>query len=92
MDVKSPALEQVLKRDRQIVIGGLVFVSVASWLYILAGAGMDMGNMAPMSGAAMMTMRLAWTPAYFALMLAMWWVMMVANCPAHPLGQYVFSV
>ena len=78
MTVGSPGLERVLKRDRQIVIVGLVFVSLASWLYILTGAGMDTGNMAPMSGDAMLTMRHAWTPAYFALMLAMWWVMMVA--------------
>ena len=54
MDVGSPGLERVLKRDRQIVIGGLVFVSLASWLYILTGAGMDTGNMAPMSGDAML--------------------------------------
>ncbi len=78
MDAESPGLERVLKRDRQIVIGGLVFVSLASWLYILTGAGMDTGKMAPMSGGAMLTMRLTWTLAYFALMLAMWWVMMVA--------------
>ena len=78
MDAESPGLEQVLKRDRHIVIGALVLVSLASWLYILTGAGMDAGEMAPMSGGAMLTMRLAWTPAYFALMLAMWWVMMVA--------------
>ena len=78
MDVGSPVLERILKRDRQIVIGGLVFVSLASWLYILTGAGMDTGKMTPMSGGAMLTMKLAWTPAYFTLMLTMWWVMMVA--------------
>lgn len=78
MDVGSPVLERILKRDRQIVIGGLVFVSLASWLYILTGAGMDTGEMTPMSGGAMLMMKLAWTPAYFALMLVMWWVMMVA--------------
>jgi predicted metal-binding membrane protein len=78
MDVGTPGLERVLNRDRQIVIGGLVFVSLVSWLYILTGAGMDSGKMAPMSGSDMLTMRLAWTPAYFSLMLAMWWVMMVA--------------
>ena len=78
MDVGSPVLERILKRDRQIVIGGLVFVSLASWLYILTGAGMDTGEMTPMSGGATLTMKLAWTPAYFTLMLTMWWVMMVA--------------
>lgn len=69
MDAKMSALERSLKHDRHIVIGGLVLVSLASWLYILTGAGMKMGEMAA---------RFVWTPAYFALMLAMWWVMMVS--------------
>ena len=78
MDVESPRLERVLKRDRDIVIGGLVLVSLAPWLYILTGAGMDAGGMTSMSDDTLMTMKLAWTPTHFALMLAMWWVMMVA--------------
>jgi len=78
MDAESPGLERVLKRDRLVVIGALILVSLASWLYILTGAGMDTGEIAPMSGGALLTMRPAWTPAYFALMLAMWWMMMVA--------------
>ena len=78
MDAESPGLERVLRRDRYIVIGGLVFVSLASWLYILTGAGMDTGEMSSISSGAVMTMKLTWTPSYFALMLAMWCVMMVA--------------
>jgi predicted metal-binding membrane protein len=78
MNVEPPGLERLLKRDRHIAIGGLVFVSVASWLYILTGAGMDMGEMAATSGEDVMAMRPPWTPAYFGLMLALWWVMMVA--------------
>jgi predicted metal-binding membrane protein len=78
MDVEPSGLERLLKRGRRIVIGGLVFVSVASWLYILTGAGMDMGEVAAMPGGDMKALRSAWTPAYFGLMLAMWWVMMVA--------------
>jgi predicted metal-binding membrane protein len=78
MAIESPAFERVLKRDRHIVIGGLVIVGLASWLYILTGAGMDIGEMSTMSGGAMTTMTSAWTPAYFALMLVMWWVMMLA--------------
>jgi predicted metal-binding membrane protein len=60
-------LEAIVKRDRAVVLGGLGLVILLSWLYILAGAGMDMA-MGPV----------AWTPGYAALMLAMWWVMMVA--------------
>jgi predicted metal-binding membrane protein len=71
------SLERILKRDRFIVIGSLVFVCLASWLYILGGAGMDTPGMASSASSTMM-MKLTWTPAYFVLMLAMWWVMMVA--------------
>ncbi len=41
MTTTSP-LEAVLKRDRAIVIGGLVGVIALAWIYILLGAGMGM--------------------------------------------------
>jgi predicted metal-binding membrane protein len=39
---ESSVLESILKRDRFIVISGLVMVIALSWIYILLGAGMDM--------------------------------------------------
>lgn len=78
MDGEPSALERILRRDRQIVVGGLVFVSLASWLYILTGAATDMGEIASAPDGTTGTMRFAWTPAHLGLMLAMWWVMMVA--------------
>jgi predicted metal-binding membrane protein len=81
VSIEEPILERVIKRDRFIVVAGLAAVSVASWLYILAGAGMDMGDMTlgPASSAGAMTdMAPPWPPSYFFLMLVMWWVMMVA--------------
>ena len=48
------AFEAVLKRDRAIVIGGLVAVNALAWLYILAGASMEMETMV---GSSMMAMR-----------------------------------
>ena len=84
-------LETLLRRDRAIVVVGLVAVSALAWAYILAGAGMGMSalEMSGASGAASsqgagrpamaaMTMPAAWTPGYALLMLVMWWVMMVA--------------
>ena len=53
-DVEPPGLERLLKRDRHIVIGGLVLVSITSCLYVLTGAGMDMGEMTTMSGGDVM--------------------------------------
>jgi predicted metal-binding membrane protein len=78
MDGEPSTLERILRRDRQIVVGGLVFVSLASWLYILTGAATDMGEMASVADGTTGAMRFAWTPAHLGLMLAMWWVMMVA--------------
>jgi predicted metal-binding membrane protein len=61
--------ETIVKRDRAVVLGGLVLVALFSWLYILLGAGMEAGMaMGPV----------AWTPGYALLVLAMWWVMMAA--------------
>jgi predicted metal-binding membrane protein len=73
MTIETPVLEALLKRDRAVVIGGLIAVSAVSWLYILAGA-----EMAAAAGGGAMTMRPTWTLGYAILMLAMWWVMMVA--------------
>ena len=79
-------LETVLKKDRLILIAGLIIIVLLSWIYILTGAGMDMnamemtnmttpkgmGEMMPMMGAAV------WTPSYAIMMFFMWWIMMVA--------------
>lgn len=67
-------LQWALKRERWIVSGSLAGVIALAWAYILAGAGMTMGEMSS-SGASAMPI---WTPGYFVLMLIMWWVMMIA--------------
>lgn len=61
-----PALNRALGRDRRIVIGGLLAAIALSWGYLLISVGMP--TPAPAT----------WTPAYFALMLVMWCVMMAA--------------
>lgn len=85
-------LESLLRRDRAIVVVGLVTVSALAWAYILTGAGTGMSAIemthmsdgtAPLTDGAMsnlagITMPSAWTPGYALLMLTMWWVMMVA--------------
>lgn len=73
MSIDANGLEALLKRDRAVVIIGLIAVSGLSWLYILAGAGMG-----GMNGAGIMAVPASWTAGYAVLMLAMWWVMMVA--------------
>lgn len=93
MSTLSP-LEQVLRRDRLIVLLALTLVITLAWAYTLSGAGMDMTAMemtrspwAPVDGAAMEEIQPVsgmsisspkWTPGYVVLMLTMWWVMMIA--------------
>ena len=53
-----------------------------SWVYILAGAGMDMTafEMTAMTRnpTAVIMQPAVWTPAYALFMFFMWWVMMMA--------------
>jgi predicted metal-binding membrane protein len=74
-------LEAVLRRERLVLIAGLVAVLAMAWGWLLAGAGMQMSavDMTAMAGMDGWLMQPAtWTPAYAALIFTMWWVMMVA--------------
>ncbi|MDB5618263.1 DUF2182 domain-containing protein [Tardiphaga sp.] len=66
------ALEKVLRRDRLIVAVGLAGVVALAWVYLVAGAGIDMS----MVGMPMEPM--PWSTFYAALVFTMWWVMMIA--------------
>ena len=68
-------IEGALRRDRVLVVGGLLAVIALSWAYLLAGAGMSLHEMDGM----LMPMRVGpWTASYAGLMLVMWGVMMAA--------------
>jgi predicted metal-binding membrane protein len=83
------ALERLLRRDRQIVMGALVLVTVLAWIYTIFGVGMGVNTFemsslpwASASGHNMpmtrpMTMAMSETSVIFVL-LAMWWIMMIA--------------
>src|SRR5262245_39950699 len=84
-------LEEVVRRDRVIVVTVLTAVITLSWVYLLAGAGMGMSafEMTRMSQLGMaagmcegsmasMAMMTSVMPGYAVLMFFMWWVMMVA--------------
>ena len=62
----------LLLRDRVLASAALAALGVLSWAYLLTGAGMDM------RGMGMPMVRPEWTPGYFAVMFAMWVVMMAA--------------
>jgi predicted metal-binding membrane protein len=77
-------LEALLRRDRMIVVAGLIVVIASAWTWLLLGAGTtmrpaDTNSMpADMGGMAMVMAPAVWTAGYVALMVSMWWIMMIA--------------
>jgi predicted metal-binding membrane protein len=77
-------LEEVLRRDRRVLLAALVTVIAIAWIWIVLGAGTGMrtvgmtGRSGMPSMAGMVMEPPAWTLGYASLMFAMWWVMMVA--------------
>lgn len=75
----STALEAAIARDRRMVLAAVLALTALCWIYLaLLAAGMEGMSDSGMSGQGMaMAMAPAvWTPAYAALMLVMWVVMM----------------
>ena len=84
-------LENVLRRDGAITVAGLIALWALTWAYLATGAGLGMEAtgaeampaMPAMPGMAMPGMSTepmasAWDPMHWALMVAMWWTMMIA--------------
>ncbi|MGK9235828.1 DUF2182 domain-containing protein [Inquilinus limosus] len=69
-------IEAVLRRDRLVTLVALGGVCLAAWIY--TGLGIGMPGMAMDPAMMAMPMPMPWTAATFALMVAMWTVMMVA--------------
>lgn len=79
----TTVFEAVLRRDRALVIAGLVVAIAMAWTWILLGAGtrmsaLDMASASKPEGVAGMMVPAVWTPGYAGLMFTMWWVMMAA--------------
>jgi len=66
--VSSP-LEAVLRRDRAIVLAGVIVIAGLGWAYLISMAGMEEMMAPALTG---------WTTADFLAMFTMWAVMMVA--------------
>lgn len=70
----APLIQRALRRERVLVVTGLLVVIALSWVYLLTGAGtmQEMGDMLmPMSSGP-------WDLGHTLVMLAMWAVMMAA--------------
>ncbi len=89
-EIAPSALEQVLRKDRVIIVAAILIIAAIAWAYTvyLSETGMGMGSMQMASesdagmgssgmGMAMANMR-SWSAADFGLMYVMWAVMMVA--------------
>src|ERR1700730_12269609 len=76
---RSPGnrLDAALRPDGMAVLAAVIAVTGAAWIYLLRGAGIAPEEMDMGSGSVMLMMP-AWTPAYAALVLLMWAVMMAA--------------
>ena len=76
------ATEWLLRRERLFICAGLFTLCLLSWAYLLAGAGTGMSIVAmttwqfppPLYGGGIAT----WPLSYWLIMVAMWWVMMIA--------------
>ena len=70
-------LENVLKKDRFIVVSGLFVISILSWIYIIyLYRQMEVMDMDALFFAMPMTPK--WATTDFILMFVMWLVMMIA--------------
>lgn len=77
--------ERLLRRERWIVLSGLMAITLLSWIYILNGGGTGMSARSmtrtwlfPHRMAEMAFQPAGWTSGYWVIMLLMWWVMMIA--------------
>jgi predicted metal-binding membrane protein len=81
MASSTALLEAIIRRDRLVLVTGIVVMSALAWGWLVLGVGMDMSaiEMTRMAGMDGWMMQPAvWTSAYALLMVSMWWVMMVA--------------
>jgi predicted metal-binding membrane protein len=87
-----PTLEHLLRRDRIITLAGLLILCALAWLYLVKGAGLGMSARQMttlaffphqqaqdgMPGMHMAAGRFVWGLTTWALMIGMWWIMMIA--------------
>ena len=82
MTADTTVAETLLRRERVIVLAGLLLITALAWMWILAGSGTGM------SAIHMTTWRFPpplhegmvenWTISYAVVMFFMWWIMMIA--------------
>ena len=75
-------VEALLRRERLIVLCGLIFITILSWCWLLNGAGMGMSVTAMTAWSfpppIPPSMSHDWSLQYAIVMFLMWWIMMIA--------------
>jgi len=75
--------ERIVRREQMIVGLGLAGITALAWYYVLTGAGTGMSTIAMSTWQfppppPVMAMPGDWNAGYWAIMLLMWWIMMIA--------------
>ena len=76
------AIETLLRRERLVVLAGLLLISALAWWWVFVGSGTGMSALEmttwsfPPPNAA--PMPFDWSPRYAVVMFFMWWIMMIA--------------
>jgi predicted metal-binding membrane protein len=82
MTAPLTAAEQLLRRERLVIIIGLVLICLLSWYFLLAGAGTGMSTLAMTTWEfpppEIHTAGTPWPASWWLIMIGMWWVMMIA--------------
>ena len=70
-------LRALLRRERLVVLTGLLTVILLAWGWLFLGAGIEMAQM-DMGGGQIMLMASEWTAGYAVVIFLMWAIMMMA--------------
>ena len=82
-DVTGPTpVEALVRRERVVVVAGLISITALAWWWLLSGAGTGMSVMAMTTWSFPPPIHSSlvedWSPVYAILMFLMWWIMMIA--------------
>jgi predicted metal-binding membrane protein len=82
MSQEFTAVEALLRRERLVVVAGLVLITALAWWWVSIGAGTGMSTLAMTTWQfpqpVRPTMFETWTPGYAIVMFFMWWIMTIA--------------
>lgn len=82
MGEDTTLIEDLARRERRVVLVGLVLVTALAWAWVATGAGTGMSTLAMTTWEfpppAFPSAVESWSPGYALLMFFMWWIMMIA--------------